>query len=61
MRSYTVSGEESLAEIAKRELGHESYWLRLYAWNAAAVPKNIASKDRVAAGVVLMLPNTPFA
>jgi hypothetical protein len=41
MRSYTVSGDETLADIARREPDSESFWLRLYAGNAGVCPRQV--------------------
>jgi nucleoid-associated protein YgaU len=56
MRRYTVTGPETLEDIALRELRGGQLWLGLYAWNASAFPKQIKATDPIRQGVVLLLP-----
>ncbi|MFG2990778.1 LysM peptidoglycan-binding domain-containing protein [Streptomyces sp. NPDC048257] len=52
-RTYTVRPGDSLAAIARRELGNEARWRELYALNEGVVGSN---PDLVRPGTVLTLP-----
>jgi nucleoid-associated protein YgaU len=52
LRTYTVKPNDSLARIAKRELGAEKRWEEIYNLNR----KVLRSPDHVVEGIVLALP-----
>ncbi|MFD6180191.1 LysM peptidoglycan-binding domain-containing protein [Streptomyces goshikiensis] len=53
-RAYTVRAGDSLAEIARRELGNEARWRELYAMNRGVIGSN---PDLIRPGMVLTLPH----
>ncbi|MFJ8161896.1 LysM peptidoglycan-binding domain-containing protein [Streptomyces sp. NPDC096136] len=52
-RTYTVKAGDSLAAIARRELGNEARWRELYAMNRGVIGAN---PDLIQPGQVLTLP-----
>ncbi|WP_406366700.1 LysM peptidoglycan-binding domain-containing protein [Streptomyces sp. NBC_01546] len=53
-RTYTVRSGDSLAMIARRELGNEARWRELYAMNKGVIGSN---PDLIRPGMVLTLPH----